>query len=83
MIPTYGVVTAASEAQSVLVQFSITVCGITKAEVDNYRELLKSHGMSESGNGSMYKNDNVEIGLGTSGVETTKDSELYITIQKP
>lgn len=81
MIPKDGVVTSASKGGGDYTPMVfITVSGITKAQVESYEQVLKDQGMTKSG--TTYMNDKVSVGLGTAGVEATKDSEFTITIMQ-
>jgi hypothetical protein len=80
MVPDFGVITKASETLKDFM-YTLTVCGVTKADVESYRKVLVNNGMTKTSDYS-YVKDKVQVSLGTAGVETTKDSPLYVTIEK-
>lgn len=83
MVPTGGVLTEADEMMGL---YFLTVSGITMAEVESYEQVLVDNGLTaHTGNISthIFDNDQVEIFLDLQAVETTKESVLRITIEKP
>ena len=83
MVPTGGVLTSASEMMGL---HFLTVSGITMAEVESYEQVLVDNGLTaHTGNPTTHSfdNDSVEITLALQAVETTKTSEMKITIEKP
>ena len=80
MVPEFGVVTKASEMLKDRM-YSLTIVGVTKKNVESYRQILIDNGMTKISNFS-YTKDAVQVNIGIAGVETTKDSEMTITIQK-
>jgi hypothetical protein len=84
MVPDFGVITKAGAADGMMADwmFFITVCGVTKSDVENYKKTLKAHGMTTDKFEVTFNSPAVHIALGTSAVETMKDSEMYITFEK-
>ena len=81
MIPEFGVVTKAAEMVKDWM-FSLTVCGVTKANLESYRQVLLDNGMTQISNYT-YEKDKVQVSLGIAGIDrATKDSEMTISIQK-